>query len=258
MSTQINTMEPLELRKRLNHITIEAYKRRSRQLPSNISEIVDTFKADLLRYMPTVPIETVDEAVIFEVLHDDKTPFSPSFLFQAVRKHYTAPTAQRDMDKGDIFYWKDRLRFLEGRGLASSPMADECRWWINKIQTGDTEADTITLLDLVAYNISKGIKAYFDPLREYNYLRLREQIPVDAATDLLGKARDQINVERVKNHQRPIAEWTGVNLNKLNNRARHLAVVDWLRKCNAEGRKPSDILTPLMDEYSYQQLRKTV
>ena len=258
MNTPLKDLNTYEATMRLTQIVQQAYHRKSRQLPANISEIVDTFKGDLLKYLPSVSIETVDEAVIFEVLHDDKTPFSPSFLFQAVRKHYTAPTERRDMDKGDLHYWTQQLRELENKGLGHTQKATECRWWINKIQTGDTEADTITLLDLVAYNISKGLKAYFDPLREYNYLRLREQIPVDAATDLLGKARDQINVERVKNHQRPIAEWTGVNLNELNNRARHLAVVDWLRKCNAEGRKPSDILTPLMDEYSYQQLRKTV
>ena len=256
--TPLNQMHPSQATMRLTQIVQQAYHRKSRQLPNNLSEIVDTFKGDLLKYLPAVPIETVDEAVIFEVLHDDKTPFSPSFLFQAVRKHYTAPTTQRDMDKGDLYYWTQQLRELENKGLGHTQKATECRWWINKIQTGNTEADTITLLDLVAYNISKGLKAYFDPLREYNYLRLREQIPVDAATDLLGKARDQINVERVKNHQRPIAEWTGVNLNELNNRARHLAVVAWITSCNNAGLKPSDILTPLMDEYSYQQLRKTV
>lgn len=257
MNTPLKDLNPYEATMRLTQIVQQAYHRKSRQLPANLSEIVDTFKGDLLKYLPSVPIETVDEAVIFEVLHDDKTPFSPSFLFQAVRKHYTAPTERRDMDKGDLHYWTRQLRELESNGLGRTQKAQECRWWIDKIKTGDTEEDTIILLDLVAQNIAGGIKAYFDPLREYNYLRLRNQIPVDAATDLLGKARDQINVERVKNHQRPLADWTGVNLNELNNRARHLAVVAWITSCNTAGLKPSDILTPLMDETSYRELRKT-
>lgn len=255
--TPLSQMHPSQATMRLTQIVQQAYHRKSRQLPANLSEIVDTFKGDLLKYLPSVPIETVDEAVIFEVLHDDKTPFSPSFLFQAVRKHYTAPSTQRDMDKGDLYYWTQQLRELENKVLGHTQKATECRWWINKIKTGDTEQDTIELLDLVAYNIANGLKAYFDPLREYNYLRLRGQIPVDAATDLLGKARDQINVERVKNHQRPLAEWTGVNLNELNNRARHLAVVAWITSCNTAGLKPSDILTQLMDETTYRELRKT-
>ena len=258
MNTPINTMNSFELRTRLDVIVRSAYQRRSRQLPANFSETVDTFKADLLRYMPTVGIDTVDEAVVFEVLHDDKTPFSPSFLFQAVRKHYTAPTTQRDMDKGDLYYWTQQLRELENKGLGHTPKAQECRWWIDEIKTGDTEQDTVTLLDLIADAAKdQDRQLYFDVKREYNYLVLRKQLACDAFTSYERRAKALINLDRVADHKRPIDEFLGESLKDLHVRQMHCAVVDWLRKCNSECRKPSDILTPLMDEYSYQQLRKT-
>ena len=256
--TPLNQMHPSQATMRLTQIVQQAYHRKSRQLPANLSEIVDTFKGDLLKYLPSVPIETVDEAVIFEVLHDDKTPFSPSFLFQAVRKHYTAPTTQRDMDKGDIYYWTQQLRELENKGLGHTQKAQECRWWINKIHTGDTEQDTVTLLDLIADAAKDPDRPlYFDVRREYYYLVMRKQIALDAFTRFEQQAKDLINIERVKQCKRPLDEFLGESLRDLHTRQMHCAVVEWMRRCNESNAKPSDILTPLMDEQSYRELRKT-
>ena len=228
MNTPLNTMNPFEATTRLTQIVQQAYHRRSRQLPSNIAEIVATLKGDLLKYMPAVSIETVDEAVLFEVLHDEKTPFSPSFLFQAVRKHYTPPFKARSMD-------------------------------VEEYRRPDTEQDTVNLLDCLADLLAKGdaTRVHFNPWREYDYLRMRGQLS-DDIEPYMQAAKNAVNVERVRDWKRPLQEWKGADLDDLNARSSHLAVVDWLRKCNSEGRKPSDILTPLINEYSYQQLRKTV
>ena len=226
-NTPINAINSFELTKRLDTIVKQAYMRRSRQMPSNLTEIVATFKGDLLKYMPTVGIDTVDEAVTFEVLHDDKTPFSPSFLFQAVRKHYTQPFKARSFD-------------------------------VDEYSRPDTEQDTVNLLDCIAGIIAKGdtSRIYFNPWREFDYLRMRGQLS-DDISDYVQAAKNAINVERVRDFKRPLRDWTGADLNDLNARARHLAIVDWLRSCNQSGRKPSDILTHLMNEMQYQQLRKT-
>ncbi len=227
MNTPINNMNPLEATKRLTQTVIEAYKRKSRQLPSNLPEIVDTFKADLLRYMPTIGIDTVDESVIFEVLHDDKTPFSPSFLFQAVRRHYSPP-ARRPEDA-----------------------RQKCR--------PDVEQDTVNLLDVLADGLRRWPQRLltFNSWRMYRYLVMRGQLAEEAYMHFADKARMRLNAERVKDFKRPLAEFTGDDLTKADNLARHLAVADWIAACNTAGLKPSDILTPLMDEQSYRELRKT-
>ena len=125
MNTPITKLDTHDLSVRLNQIVNEAYKRRSRQLPANIGDIVNTLRADLLKYMPGVSIETIDEAVSYEVLHDDKTPLSPTFLFAAIRKHYTKPTEVRDEDRDVLWQWKERLRWFEEHGQAASTQADE-------------------------------------------------------------------------------------------------------------------------------------
>lgn len=223
---KLNGMNAHDATMRLTQIVQQAYHRRSRQLPSNLSEIVDTLKADLLKYMPDVSIETVDEAVTFEVLHDDKTQLSPAFLFSAVRKHYNPPFKARSMD------------------------VEECT-------RPDTEWDTVSLLDALANNLANGHKAYFNPWREYDYLRMRGQLSGDVE-QYYQAAKNEINVERVRDWKRPLQEWTGADLDDLNTRARHIAVVNWLHSCNESGIKPSAVLQPLMNETQYQQLRKTV
>ena len=255
--TPLNQMNPSEATIRLTQIVQQAYHRKSRQLPSNLPEIVDTLKGDLLKFMPAVPIETIDEAIVFEVLHDEKTPFSPSFLFQAVHKHYLPPHTQRDMDKDDLYHWKDYLAFLETRHLENSPQADACRWWIYKIENGDTEKDTISLLDICAEYLAQGKPVYFNPRREFAYLVLRGQLFLDSHEAFIQAAKDSLNQDRVRDHRNTLSEWKGGDFDDLTARCQDLCVRQWLLSCHQAGLKPSDILRDKMDERSYQQLRKT-
>lgn len=256
--TPLNQMNPSEATIRLTQIVQQAYHRKSRQLPSNLPEIVDTLKGDLLKFMPAVPIETIDEAILFEVLHDEKTPFSPSFLFQAVHKHYLPPHTQRDMDKDDLYHWKDYLEFLKSRGLENSPQADACRWWIYKIENGDTEKDTLSLLDTCAEYLAEGKAVYFNPRREFAYLVLRGQLYLDSHEAFIQAAKDSLNQDRVRDHRNTLSEWKGDDFDDLTARCQDLCVRQWLLSCHQAGLKPSDILRDKMDERSYQQLRKTV
>lgn len=273
--TTLSKINPTDASLRLRQIVTEAYKRRSRQLPNNIPEVVETLKADLLKYMPGVTLDTIDEAVTYEVLHDDKTPISPTFFFAAVRKHYTKPAEVRDEDRDELWQWKDRLRWLEGKGLGNSIQANECRWWIYHIETGDTEQETIALLDICAgwvaktdeqkqsftVKTDKGVVVElpaFNARREYAYLVTKGILPLNAIDDHFNEAISDINADRLASrHQRLTRDEARTHPDVVA-RQKRLAVISWLRSCNEQGRKPSDILTPLMDEYSYQQLRKTV
>lgn len=274
MNTPIKDIDAFELRKRLDQITNEAYKRRSRQLPNNIGEIVDTLKADLLKYMPTVSVETIDEAVTYEVLHDDKTQLSPTFLFAAIRKHYQQPTEVRDMDKDELWQWRDRLRELENRDLANSPKADECRWWIDKITKGDDEGETIALLDICAQWVKKtddeqrvftvtaknGVVVElpaFNTRREYAYLVMRNQLADDSLSHFFDQALTDTNMERLASRHHRLTREEAAKDPDVVARQKRLAVLDWLRACNTSNTTPSAILTPLADELSYYQFRRT-
>ena len=217
-------MNGFELTERLNQIVIEAYKRRARQLPANITEIVATIKGDLLRHLPTAPIDVIDDAVSIEALNVD-IPLSPAFFFSAVKKHYTPPRTPRTMDE-------------------------------DPYRRPDTEQDTINLLDSLAENLANGGKAHFNPWREYDYLRMRGQLSEDLST-YMQAAKNAVNVERVRDWKRPLQDWTGADLDDLNARARHLAVTAWLQACNDAGTKPSDVLRPLANETQYQYFRRT-
>lgn len=219
-------MNGFELTDRLNQIVIEAYKRRARHLPANITEIVATIKGDLLRHLPSVPIEVIDDAISIEALNDD-IHLSPAFFFSAVKKHYTPPRTPRMMDK-------------------------------EPHRRPDTEQDTINLLDCLAGLLAKGdtSRLYFNPWREYDYLRMRGQLS-DDLSPYMQAAKNAVNVERVRDWKRPLQDWTGADLDDLNARARHLALTAWLQACNEQGRKPSDILAPLANETQYQYFRRT-
>ena len=39
--------------------------------------------------------------------------------------------------------------------------------------------------------------------------------------------------------------------------AMRLACLDWLKACITQGRKPSDILTPIIDQFTYAEYRRT-
>lgn len=275
MNTPLINIEPIEATQRLNQIVNEAYKRRSRQLPNNIGDIVSTLKADLLKYMPSVGIETIDEAVSYEVLHDDKTPLSPTFLFAAVRKHYAKPTEVRDEDKDELWQWRDRLRELENRGLANSPKADECRWWIDKITKGDDEGETIALLDICAQWVKRtddeqrvftvtaknGVVVElpaFNPRREYDYLVMRHQLADDSLSHFFDQALSDTNTERLASRHHRLSREEAAKDPDVVARQKRLAVIDWLRSCNTNNTTPSAILTPLAEELSYFELRRNL
>lgn len=275
MNTQLINIEPIEATKRLNQIVNEAYKRRSRQLPNNIGDIVATLKADLLKYMPSVGIETIDEAVTYETLHDDKTPLSPTFLFAAVRKHYTKPTEVRDEDKDELWQWKDRLRWYENHGQASTAEADECRWWIDKITKGDDEGETIRLLDICADWVAKSDAAdqvfsvkssagiivelpAFNPRREFAYLVSKGQLSVNATDAYFDEAITAVNTERLADRHHRLTREEAETHPDVVARQKRLAVLGWLRSCNTSNTTPSAILTPLIDEAKYQLLRREV
>lgn len=266
-------MAPNEATIRLDQIVKEAYKRRSRQLPNNISEIVDTLKADLIKYMPAVTLDVIDEAVAFETLHDDKTQLSPTFLFAAIRKHYTQPTEVRDFDQPDLAHWKAQLRWLESRNQGASAKADECRWWIYHIEKGDDEGETIRLLDICAEWVRKGDErqqAYtvrkgdivvelpaFNPRREFAYLVMRGQLALNDTDQYFDQAITDINAERLASRHHRLTRDEAEKDPDVLARQKRLAVIGWLRRCNTEGTTPSAVLTPLADELQYRQLRRT-
>ena len=275
MTTQLKQIEPTEASIRLNQIVIDAYKRRSRQLPSNIAEIVDTLKADVLKYMPTVSIETIEEAITFETLHDDKTQLSPAFLFAAIRKHWQEPSEVRDFDKPDLAYWKSYLRFLDGKGLGNSTQADECRWWIDHITKGDDEGETIRLLDICAEWVKKSDdqqRAFtvqtkdgivlelpaFNARREYGYLKMRGQLTDKTLAHHFDAAITDINTERMASRHHRLTREEARKDPDVIARQKRLAVIDWLRACNTNGTKPSAILTPIANDMEYQMLRREV
>ena len=281
MSTKIKDMDPFELRNRLDQIVKQGYKKLNRQgLPDNLKEMVDTLKADLLRYMPGVTIDTIDEAVTYEVLHDENLTKKPSnysavYCFQAVGKHYTKPTEVRDFDKPDLAYWKSYLRFLDGKGLGNSTQADECRWWIDHITKGDDEGETIRLLDICADWVRKsddqqrtftvqtkdGIVIElpaFNARREFAYLVMRRQLTEESLAHFFDDAITEVNTERMASRHHRLTREEARKDPDVIARQKRLAVIDWLRACNTSGKKPSTALTPLIDEMQYQQLRKTV
>ena len=223
----LNQLPGFEATNRLTAILQEAYFRRSRQLPANLADIVATFKGDLLKRMPSVTIGTIDEAITDHVLNKTEIPLSPSFFFAAVKARYVEPRTPRDCD-------------------------------IDPTRRPDFEADTISLLDTIAEAVKEGKKPYCNWHREYQYLILRGQIAWDAYEAELGAAREHINTERVRNFKRPIADFVGGFKNDLCNEARRLAVLRWIARCNEQECRPSDILTPLINEQEYQQFRKTI
>ena len=284
MNTKLKDLNPSEATQRLQQIVVEGYHHLNRyQLPDNLGDMVGRLKNDLLKYMPGVTIDTIDEAVTHEILHDEKlakTPslFSAVYVFQAVGKHYTNPAETRDMDKDELWKWKDLLRWLEGKGLGNSPKADECRWWIDKITKGDTEQDTISLLDTCASMLArmdeaeangravakkgefKGVVVElpaFNSRREYGYLVMRKQLAPDAASQFFSKAIQAVNDDRMATHHHRLEKSAASTDPDVLAKCQRLAVLDWLRACNTSNTTPSAILIPLAEETSYQNLRRT-
>lgn len=281
MKTTIKEMEPREATMRLTQIVTEGYHHLNRyQLPDNLGDMVARLKADLLKYMPGVTLESIDEALTHEILHDEKlarTPsiFSAVYVFQAVGKHYQQPTETRDEDKDELWQWKERLRWYESRNQGASTQADECRWWIDHITKGDDEGETIRLLDICADWVRKsddqqrtftvqtkdGIVIElpaFNARREFAYLVMRRQLTEESLAHFFDDAITEVNTERMASRHHRLTREEARKAPDVIARQKRLAVIDWLRACNTKAQKPSAILTPIANDMEYQMLRREV
>ena len=270
--TPINTMRDFDINTRLTSILQQAYHRRSRNLPANLNDIVETLKGDLLKAYPDVPIEVVDDAIVIETLHNPNEQLSPTFFFNAVKKAWFTPKSnahQWDGRDEDLAYWQD----LANR----HPWDTHAAEMVEHYRHGDTEQDTISLLDTCASMLAKMDEAEangqtvakkaefkgvvvdlpaFNSRREYCYLVMRGQLAVDAWTHHFADALLAINTERMESHHHMLTKEEAAKNPDVLSQARRLAVIDWLRSCNTRGIHPSDILQPLVNENQYQQLRR--
>lgn len=205
----INTLTPSEATLRLTQIVKQAYFRRSRQLPTDLGAIVETLKGDIIRRIPDVTINQIDEAVTDWVLHLTDKPLSPAFFFAAVHSRYDAPRRMRPYDREEY----------------SRP---------------DTEEDYLTLMDTLAAFIDRR-PIFFNSWREYDNLVERGQLDPCACERYTDRALVRVRAERTKDGM-PKRIDLDINDDSVQAMSRRLAVEDWLRSCNTQGKKPSEIL----------------
>ena len=145
-------------------------------------------------------------------------------------------------------------------------------------QQGDTENDTISLLDTCANMLARmddaeangqqvakvanvnGIRIplpAFNPKREYFYLVMRKQLAPDAAAHFFTEAVQSVNADRMDSRHHRLEKDEAAKDPDVLARCQRLAVLDWLRACNTNNTSPSAILTTLADELSYYQFRRT-
>lgn len=270
MKTPISKIQGIDLTSRLNAILIQAYHRRSRQLPANISEITETLKGDLIKAFPDCPIETIDDAIVTDTLHNPDTPLSPTFFFNAVKKAWFVPKTNRhqwDGNDEDLAYWQDLA--------ARHPWDAHATEMVMHYRHGDTEQDTISLLDTLAANVARedarskddtmtlasvarSAATAFNARREFQYLVLRGQLSEEAKSRFLEDAILAVNTKRMASRHHRLTKEEANGDPFVQAEAMRLAVLDWLRGCNTQGTTPSAILTPLAEELSYMQLRRTI
>jgi len=246
--TPIGQMRPFDLTERLNTFVTQAYFRRSRQLPTNIAAMVECLKGDLLKHFPDCPIGTVDDAITTSTLFDNDKQVSVAFFFEAVKKKWWQP-------KTNVHGWED-----------------------NEYRRPDYEEDTIGLLDTCAdvlarmdvaeangqkvskKNEFKGVVVElpaFNARRMYGYLKLRGQLADGAGEHFMPDALLKVNTERMRTHHHRLTKEEAQKDPDVRCMAMRLACLDWLKACITQGRKPSDILTPLIDQASYAEYRRT-
>ena len=205
----LHTLSGIEATQRLQQVVKQAYFRRSRQLPANLGDIVETLKADIIRVMPAVTINQIDEAVTDWVLNQIEKPLSPAFFFAAIRSRYEGPRRTRAMD-------------------------------IDPYTRPDTEEDYLSLMDTLAAFIDHR-HIFFDPWREYRNLVERGQLAEDTWEHYIDKAIAQLDRERVSEGRIRRIELTQRD-NSVQVSARRMAVEDWLRSCKTADTTPSKIL----------------
>ena len=205
----MNSLRGYEATDRLTQIVKQAYFRRSRQLPTDLGAIVETLKGDIIRRMPDVTINQIDEAVTDWVLHQTDKPLSPAFFFAAVHSRYDAPRRTRPYDREEY----------------TRP---------------DTEEDYLSLMDTLAAFIDRR-PIFFNSWREYDNLVERGQLAPDAWQRYTDRALVRVKADRTRDG-RPKRIDLDINDDSVQAMARRLAVEDWLRSCNTQGKKPSEIL----------------
>lgn len=278
MNTPLKELNPTEATMRLTQIVQQAYQRRSRNLPANLADIVETLKGDLLKHFGGCPVRTIEDAIITATLHED-VPLSPAFFFQAVKKVWWQPKTnhhQWDGKDEDLAYWRDRVKFLERAGLAGSEQHRHACEMMEHYSHRETEQDTISLLDTCAEMLRRmdaaeaqgrpvtkvgmlnGVRIAlpaFNTRREYGYLILRGQLDADAATNFTKDAIVEVNIDRMETGHHRLTKEEAEKSPEVSAKAMRLAVLDWLRSCNTRNTTPSAILIPLADENSYQRYR---
>lgn len=241
--TPYNELTGQEQLSRLDAMVRSAYFRRNRQLPANLADIVATLKADLLKYLGGIPVWILDESITTSTLDND-AQLSPAFFFAAAKKAWFQP-------KTNVHNWE----------------AETTR--------NDTENDTIALLDTCAAIVkaqdadqqaddpNKPLKGCltlpaFNARREFQYLKLRGQLTPQNANAKLNEAIEAVNRERIRDNRHRVNKDKALDDKEVVAMCMRLAVIDWLRACNTNGTKPSEILTPLIDETQYQYFMREV
>lgn len=279
--TPFKALQPFEQKTRLKEILQQAYHRRSRQLPANLDDIVETLRKDLLKAYPDCPIETMDDAIVIETLHNPDTTLSPTFFFNAVKKSWFTPkTNVHNWDANEgLAYWQERKTTLERQWRIGTPEHREACEMVEHYRHGDTEQDTISLLDTCASMLAQmdahekeGVKVAkhanvagvviplpaFNPRREFDYLKMRGQVTSETAAAKLPQAIEEVNIVRIADNHNRVKRDEALQDPEVQAMCRRLAVLDWLRSCNTRGVAPSAILAPLVNESQYAQLRRTV
>lgn len=279
--TPICNLTPFDLTSHLDAALKQAYHRRSRQLPNNLSDIVETLKGDLLKAYPDCPVGTVEDAIVLETLHNPDTQLSEAFFFNAVKKAWFTPKTNLhpyDGPEEDLNYWQQRVKFLERAGMAGSNQHRHACEMVEHYRHGDTEQDTIDLLDTCANLLAdmdererqgqkvarhgefKGVRIplpAFDARREYAYLVMRGQLTDATASHFIEKAVEDVNADRIASNRNRLEKADADAAPEVAAQAMRLAVLDWLRSCTIRKTTPSAILIPLAEELSYLQLRRT-
>lgn len=200
-----NSLSGFDQIARLTNFITQAYFRRSRQLPANLSQMAECLRGDILKNMPRVPVETVDMAITTATLEEDK-PLSVAFFYSAIRNRYG------------------------GRVNGHS-------WDHDEHTRPDTEEDYLALMDTLAAFIDQR-PIFFNAWREYANLVKRGQLDRDAWRHNVDKAIAKINRDRAADGQLRKLNLSPEDEN-VQATAMRLAVEDWLRSCKTMNTTPS-------------------
>ena len=97
----------------------------------------------------------------------------------------------------------------------------------------------------------------FNSRREYGYLVMRRQLAPDAAAHFFTEAVQAVNADRMESRHNRLEKSAAATDPDVLAKCQRLAVLDWLRSCNTRNTSPSAILTPLAEELSYFDFRRT-